>query len=65
MFSSLILACIAHACGFLVMICNWHGVLLGLTVDFPSLAISWISMEIVGLFPCFLLVGSHISLSWV
>ena len=26
-----------------------------------SLAISWIAMEIMGLFPCFVLVGSHVS----
>ena len=33
MLSSLVLACMAHACGFLVMIYYWHGGL-------PSLAIS-------------------------
>jgi len=38
MFSSLVLACMAYACSFLVMICHWHG------VDFPSLSISWIAM---------------------
>jgi len=31
----------------------------------PSLSISQITMEIVGLFPCFVLVGSHVSLAWV
>jgi len=25
MISLLVLACMAHACGFLVMICHWHG----------------------------------------
>ena len=37
MFSSLVLACMAHACGFLVVICHWHGGLSGLTVDFLAL----------------------------
>jgi len=31
----------------------------------PILSISWIAMEIVGLFSCFVLVGSHVSLAWV
>ena len=34
-------------------------------MDLPSLAISWIAMEMVGLFPCFILVTSHVSLAWV
>ena len=33
-----------HAFGYLVMICQFHGGLHGLTVVFPSLAISWIAM---------------------
>ena len=53
MFSLLVLACMAYACGFLVMICHWHGGFPGLTVDLPSLSISWIAMVIVGLFLCF------------
>ena len=28
-----------YACGYLVMICHWHGGLPGLTVVFPSLSI--------------------------
>jgi len=47
------------------MICHWHEGLPGLKKDLPSLAISWIAMEIMGLFPCFVLVGSHVSLAWV
>jgi len=34
-------------------------------VNLASLAISWIAMDILGLFPCFVLVGSHVSLAWV
>ena len=44
MVSLLVLACRAHACGFLVMICQWHGGFLGLIVVLPSLVISWIVM---------------------
>ena len=33
--------------------------------ELPSLAISLIAMEIMGLFHYFVLVGSHVSLSWV
>jgi len=32
-------------------------------MDLPSLAISWIAMVIMDLFPCFVLVGSHVSFS--
>jgi len=31
---------VLHACGFLVMICHWHGGMPGLMVDFLSLSIS-------------------------
>ena len=55
----------AYACVFLVMICHWHGGFPRLIVDLPSVAISWITMEIVGLFHSFVLVGSHFSLAWV
>ena len=34
MISSLVLACMAYACGFLVVICHWHGGLPGSIVDF-------------------------------
>ena len=61
MFSSLVLACMAYACGFLVMICHWHGGLLGLTVDLPSLTISWITMMLWVHFFVFL-VGSNVPL---
>ena len=44
MISLLVLACMAHACGFLVMICHWYGGFPRLIVVFPSLAISRISM---------------------
>ena len=40
MISSLVLACMAYACGFLVVICHYHGEWLGLIVnflDFPFL----------------------------
>jgi len=38
-FSSLVLVCMEHACGFLVIIYHWHGGLPGLTMGFPKLAI--------------------------
>ena len=50
MVSLLFMACMAYACGLLVMICHMHGGFPGLTVVFPSLSISWITMVIVGLF---------------
>ena len=59
------LTCMVYACGLLVMICHWHGGFPRLTVDFPSLDISWIAMESVALLHYFFLVGSHISLAWV
>jgi len=34
MISSLVWTCMAYACGFLVIICQWHRGLLGLTVDY-------------------------------
>ena len=64
MFSSLVLACMTYACGFLVIICHCHGGLPILTMDLCSLSISWIDMEIVGLF-LFFLVCPHISFAWV
>ena len=64
MFHSLFLACMAYACGFLAMICHWHGQFPGLTM-LPTLDISWITMVIVGLLSLFFLVGSHVSLGWV
>jgi hypothetical protein len=57
----LVLACMAYACGFLVMICHWHGGFPGLTVVFPSLSISWIAM-VLWVFSFFFLVGSHVPL---
>jgi len=64
MFSSLVLACMAYACGLLVMICHWHGGLLGLIVDFPRLSISLITMVLwvhffffFDWFSCFLQLG--------
>jgi len=50
MFSSLVFACMAYACGLLVMICHWHGGFHGLTVDLPSLAISEIGVNFLFLF---------------
>ena len=44
MFSLLVLACMAHECGFLVMIYHWHGGLHRFTTNFPSLSISQIAM---------------------
>jgi len=66
MFSSLILACVAYACGLLVMIYHCHGGLPRLTLDLPSLAIYEISMVLKVHFFVFL-VGSHVSFSlgWV
>jgi len=32
---------------------------------FHNLTISWIAMEFLGLFPCLILVGSHVSLDWI
>lgn len=62
MFSSLVLACMAHACGLLVMIYHWHGGLPKLTMDLPSLAISWVAMVLwVHFFVS--LIGSHVSFS--
>jgi len=43
MISFIVLACMAHGYGFLVMIFHWHGGLPGLTMVFPSLAISYVS----------------------
>ena len=62
MFYSLVLAFMVYACGFLVMICYWHGGFPRLTVDFPSLSISWIAMVlwVISLFD--FLVGSHVPL---
>jgi len=60
MFSLLVLACMAHACGFLAMICHWHGGFPGLTLVFRSLSISWIAMAL-GVLLLFL-VGCHIPL---
>ncbi|MCY6488263.1 hypothetical protein, partial [Actinobacillus pleuropneumoniae] len=40
MISLLVLACMTHACAFLVIICHWHGGFLGLTIFLPSLSIS-------------------------
>jgi len=60
MFISLVLACMAYACGLLVMICHWNGGLLGLVVDLHSLAISWIAMVLWVHFFVFL-VGYHVS----
>jgi len=54
MISLLFLACMAHACGFLVMIFHWLGVIPGLTMVFPSLSISWIAMVLWEYFPFFL-----------
>ena len=42
MISLLVLACVAYACGYLVMIYHWHGGLSRLIVALPSLFISWI-----------------------
>jgi len=66
MFSSLVLACMAYACGLLVMIYHWHGCLPILTVEFPNLAISWIAIVLWVYFFTFL-VGPHVSFSlgWV
>jgi hypothetical protein len=50
---------------FSVMICHWHGGLPGLTVDLPSLAISWIAMVIVGLFHFFFWLVLMFPLAWV
>ena len=40
MISLLVLACMAYACGCLVMICHWRGGFPRLIMDFPSLVIS-------------------------
>ena len=42
--SSLVLACMTHACGFLLMICHWHGGLIGLTMVLPRFSILWIAI---------------------
>ena len=52
MFSSLFLAWMVYACGFLVMICHSHLGFIGLTVDFPILSISWIAMVLCVQFHC-------------
>ena len=44
MFSSQVLACMEYACGFLVMICHWHGGLPRMTMVLPSLVTSRIDM---------------------
>jgi len=62
MFSSLVLACMAYACGLLVMIYHWHGGFPRLTVEFPNLAISWIAIVLWVYFFTFL-VGPHVSFS--
>ena len=61
MFPSLVLACMTHACGFLVMIYHLHGGLPGLTEFLPNLSISWIAMVLWVSFLLFL-VGSHVPL---
>lgn len=65
MFFSLVLECMSHAYGLWVMICHWHGEFPRLTMDFPSLAVSWIFMVIGYLFSFFVLVGFHVSLALV
>lgn len=40
----LVLASLAHTSGFFVMIYSWHGGFPGLTMVFPSLSISWMTM---------------------
>jgi len=50
MISLLVLACISHARGFLVMICHWNGGFPGLTMIFPGLSISSNSHGVVGFF---------------
>lgn len=57
--SFLVLACMAHACGFLVMIFHWHGGLPRLTLVLPSLAISWIAM-VLWVYLLFFLDGVHV-----
>jgi len=37
MFPSLVLACMAYACGFLVVIYHWHGGFTRLKVDYVAL----------------------------
>ena len=61
MISSLFLACMTYACGYLVMMYHWHGRFRGLTVVFPSLAISWIAMV---LWVSFLLFSGWFSCSF-
>ena len=56
MFSSLVLAYMAYPCGLLVMICHWHGGLLGFSQPFHFLG----SHHIVGYFSLIFLVGSNV-----
>ena len=55
-------ACMAYACGLLVMICNLHGAFPRLTVDLPSLAISGIAM-VLWVHSFIFMVGSHVCFS--
>ena len=65
MFSSLVLACMAYACGIFCHDLSLAWRISWIYSGFISLSICWIAMEIMGLLPYFVLVGSNVSLAWV
>ena len=58
MISLLVLACMVHACGFLVICCHWHGDFPGLTVVL-TLPFHFLDNHGIGGFPLVVsLIGS-------